>query len=131
VTDILCTRLYIAFAIASAVGSLVMMGLNVFVDSFSMLPILALFTVWIIGPHLLGSFIGLRLIENDKMKAATAYLILLVVSLLSGFWIYLKVRFYDPPDAQSGLIFLSVPFVQWAVVIVGLLPAMLVGLIRR
>ncbi len=130
-TGVLGTKLYAAFAALSAAVSLVMMALYVSPDSLVSVLLLVPFAIWIVGPHLFGWLIGLRFVEKEKALAAAVYLFLLVSSALSGFWIYIKVRFHDPPDAQSGLIFLTVPFFQWAFVMLAALPAILVGLLRR
>ena len=88
-----------------------------------------LFLGWVVSPFVLA-FV-LRRFAAGYLTSALTYFALVLMSALGGFYIYVRVMFFDPPDAQSGLIFLIVPFCQLLLVPLFLLIGTLVGQARR
>ena len=111
-----------ALVLAGALVTLGVMGIAMTL-TLDGLGFLVAITLWAVSP-----FAGLWVMARRRAPPRGWLAIALVASLVvaGSTWIYVE-GFFVKPDAQSGLLFLFIPFWQWIVVASAIVVGAIVG----
>jgi len=85
------------------------------------------FIVWAVSPYIYLAVMA-NLVSTNTAKSGVLSLSLLAG--LFGIWFIVDAMFIHP-DAQGGLIFIFVPFIQWAVIVLASIPIYFLGKVKK